>query len=438
MHGERTYVQTVVSSVVAVVVAACAGPGGSEPASGTLVIKLIGSAPDGNQYVLRNATITITGPDSVQVFHTEDQLFRESLSANVPAGHYSALLDVGWRLERIDAFGSDEVNAELASDNPLRFTVEFGERTVVPLRFRTNIGEIDLSQGYNIVLDVEEVPVRGVAVSSLLLNTAPHLAVFAPDASGDTPPVRTISGAGEAAGMVVAGDDIIVADEFGPAIGVFPREASGGLSQPRRIAGLSTELQFPDAVAVYNGELYVTDLSSVLVFPLAADGDVAPIRRLDGISRSIESQIMIDRNTGELYVLDGFPGVVRVYAASASGPATPIRTLGGPNTGLVSPSGVSMLFGHLFISDEQTGDIRAFALNAEGDTAPLRVLKTAINGVGSLGHLSVTRDEIYVVNHLTDRVAVYPINAIGPTPATRSFAGSTPSLPFHALGVAAF
>ncbi|HMG20510.1 MAG TPA: hypothetical protein VK607_04305 [Kofleriaceae bacterium] len=424
------------SSVIAVVVAACARPGGSEPASGTLVINLIGSAPDGNQYMLRNATITVTGPDSVQVFHTEDQLFRESLSANVPAGDYSALLDAGWRLERLVPFGSVEVNAELASDNPLQFTVDFG-RTVVPLRFRTNIGEIDLSQGYDIVLDVEEVPVRGVAVSSLLLDTAADLAVFAPDASGDTPPLRTSSGLGEAAGMVVAGDDIIVADEFG-AIDVFPREAGGGLSQPRRIAGFSTALQFPDAVAVYHGELYVTDLSSVLVFPLAADGDVPPTRFLDGISRSIESQIAIDRNTGDLYVLDGFAGVVRVYAASASGPATPIRTLGGPNTGLVSPSGVAIFFGLLFVSDEQTGDIRVFPLDAEGDTAPLRVLETAINGVGSLGHLSVTRDEIYVVNHLTDRVAVYPINAIGPTPSTRSFAGSTPSLPFHALGVAAF
>jgi hypothetical protein len=437
MQGGRSYVQTVVSSVIAVVVAACAGPVGSEPASGTLVLNLIGSSPDGNQYMLRNATITITGPDSVQVFHTEDQLFRDSLSANVPAGDYSALLDVGWRLERFDAFGSTEINAELASSNPLPFTVGFGQRTVVPLRFRTNIGEIDLSQGYDIVLGVEEVPVRGVVVSSLLLNTSPHLAVFAPDASGNTPPLRTISGLGEAAGMVVAGDDIIVADEFGT-VNVFPREAGGGLSQPRRIGGLSTELQFPDALAVYNGELYVADLDSVLVFPLAADGDVAPTRRLDDINRSIESQIAIDRSTGELYVLDGFPGVVRVYAASTSGPATPIRTLGGPNTGLVSPSGVAMFFGNLFVSDGQTGDIRVFPRDAEGDTAPLRVLKTAINGVGSLGHLSVTRDEIYVVNHMTDRVAVYPINAIGPTPATRSFAGSTPSLPFHALGVATF
>jgi 6-phosphogluconolactonase (cycloisomerase 2 family) len=171
-----------------------------------------------------------------------------------------------------------------------------------------------------------------------------------------------------------------------------------------------------------------------LVFPLAADGDVAPTRRLDDISRSIESQIAIDRSTGELYVVDGFPGVVRVYAANASGPATLIRT----NTGLVSPSGVGILFGQLFVSDEQTGDIRVFRLEAEGDTTPLRVLSTAINGGGSLGHLSVTRDEIYVVNRATDSVAVYPINATGPTPATRSFAGSTPGLPFHALGVATF
>jgi hypothetical protein len=433
MHGGKSYVQTVVLSVVAVVIAACAGPGGSEPASGTLVINLIGSTPDGTQYALANATITVTGPDSVQVFHTNDLPPRESLSANVPAGDYSALLDPGWKLFRTDAFGGDEVNAELASDNPLHFMVGFGTRTVVPLRFRTNIGEIDLSQGYDIVLDVEEVPVRGVAVSSRDF-TAP-LEVFAPDATADTPPVRTISTSGDPAGMVVAGDEIIVAHEFG-SVSASPREP--GLSQPRLILGFSTELLFPDAVAVYRGELYVADLGSVLVFPLAADGDVAPTRRLENISRSIESQIAINRSLGELYVLDSFPGQVSVYAANASGPATPIRTLGGPNTGLVAPSGAAIFLGRLYIADEQTGDIRVFALDAAGDTAPLRVLKTAINGVGSLGHLSVTRDEIFVVNHMTNSVAVYPVNAIGPTPATRSFAGSTPSSPFHALGVAAF
>jgi hypothetical protein len=142
-----------------------------------------------------------------------------------------------------------------------------------------------------------------------------------------------------------------------------------GLLPRRLIGGISTELQVPGMVAVYQGELYVSDLDSVLVFPLAADGDVAPTRTLENVDRSFESQIMIDRNTGELYVLDSFSSVVRVYAASASGPATPVRTLGGPKTGLVAPSGVATLFGQLFVSDEQTGDIRVFPLDAEGDTA---------------------------------------------------------------------
>ena len=63
-----------------------------------------------------------------------------------------------------------DVNAELVSDNPLPFFVEFDQRTTVPLRFRTNIDEVDLSQGYDIVLDVEEIAIQGVVVT----NSAPR------------------------------------------------------------------------------------------------------------------------------------------------------------------------------------------------------------------------------------------------------------------------
>ena len=440
MHGGSYHIAAVLSPVVAFAMGACTGPSVSEPAIGTLTINLATSI-GGRVYRLRDATITVTGPDSVQVFHTEDLPDRSSLSANVPAGAYSALLDPGWQLERLEQFSQATVNAELASDNPLHFRVGFGQRTVMPLRFRTNIGEVDLTQGYDIELDVEEVAVRGVVVSSFFPPDAAGLAVFAPNANRDTAPLRTIDGIEaplvEATGVAVAGDEIIVADRFYPAINVFPRDGSGLLPPSRRIAGIQNEMVVPSAIAVYQGEMYVADrIGAVLVFPLAATDDVAPTRKITDLSPF--SQIAIDRGTGELYVPEGFQGVVRVFPASASGPATAIRTIGGPHTGFVSPSGVAVFGGFLFISDFQTGDIRVFSALADGDATPLRVIRTAHDGTGSLGQLSVARDEIYVVNRITGTVDVFPINATGALSPTRSFAGGTPDSPFELIGVAVF
>lgn len=430
-----------VAATAATVASACAGP--EQPATGSLTINLAGVTPDGTEYRLRDATITVTGPDSVQVFHTEDQPDRASLSANVPAGAYSALLDPGWRLERLDAFSEATVNAELISDNPLHFAVDFGQRTVVPLRFRTNISEVDLTQGYDIVLDVEEVAVRGVVVSSFAARgTGIGLAVFAPDAVGDAPPLRTIGGTSTGlfnpTGIWVAGDDIIVAGQDDPSVSVYPRDGSGDLAPTRQIFGLNNELVLPTAIAVYQGEMYVADeLSAVQVFPLAASGDVAPTRAITGLRWP--AQIAIDRETGELCVADHIAGVVQVFPAGASGAATPVRTLGGPTTGLREPGGVAVFEGELFVSDEATGDIRVFLDFGDGDVAPLRVISTAHMGVGSLGQIAVSRDEIYVVNNVTHQVDVFPINGSGALAPNRSFAGiGTPDAPFEPFGIALF
>lgn len=43
-----------------------------------------------------------------------------------------------------------------------------------------------------------------------------------------------------------------------------------------------------------------------------------------------------------------------------------------------------------------------------------------------------------VVNQITQTVDVFPLDASGPTVPTRSFAGSTSSLPFQPFGVAPF
>jgi hypothetical protein len=334
-------------------------------------------------------------------------------------------------------------HAELASDNPLHFTVNVDERTLVPLRFRTNIGEIDLTQGYDIVLDVEEVAVRGVVVSNFRAQgSRAGVAVFAPNANGETPPLRTIGGVGTdlgmAAGVVVAGDDIIVAEQFAPAINVFPRDADGAPSPTRRIAGIGDDLVLPMSLAVYRGEMYVADeLGTVLVFPLAATDEASLTRQITGLDPAL--QIAIDHDTGELYEPERVGGIVQVFPPGAQGAATPSRTLGGPATGLRAPAGVAVFGGGLFISDAFTGDIRVFSIRATGDTAPLQVISPVSPGSRSLGQLSVSRDEIYVVNNITGTVDVFPINATGAVAPTRSFAGPTlDGVPFQAFGVAVY
>jgi hypothetical protein len=140
--------------VLAVAGAGCIG-GSGEPATGMVALHLTGAAPSGTLYRLRDATINVDGPSSA-VFHTEDDPTRTSLSADVDPGDYSATVQPGWRMERLDPDGPTAVDATLESDNPALFTVVAAQRTNVPLKFKIDGDEVDLTQGYDITLDIDE------------------------------------------------------------------------------------------------------------------------------------------------------------------------------------------------------------------------------------------------------------------------------------------
>ncbi|HSK05510.1 MAG TPA: myxococcus cysteine-rich repeat containing protein [Kofleriaceae bacterium] len=133
---------------------ACVGAG--DGTTGTINVNLVGQAPSGTMYRLRDATIVVQGPTTSSSFDTEDDPDRTSLSANVVVGNYSSTLQPGWRLERVEGPSTTTVPAELKSTNPVHFTVAEDQRTTVPLRFRVLGEDIDLTQGYDIVLDIEE------------------------------------------------------------------------------------------------------------------------------------------------------------------------------------------------------------------------------------------------------------------------------------------
>jgi len=81
-----------------------------------------------------------------------------------------------------------------------------------------------------------------------------------------------------------AHDEIVLPQPFAQAILTFRGGASGEEKPIRVIQGPSTQMAYPDRIAVdwVNDEIYVSEGARILVFPRTADGDVRPVRTLEG------------------------------------------------------------------------------------------------------------------------------------------------------------
>jgi hypothetical protein len=104
------------------------------------------------------------------------------------------------------------------------------------------------------------------------------ISVFAPGAAGPASPFRTIMNQGDTVATTVDADGGVYVADGNRAILYYAPGATDP-TPTRAIAGPSTQLGFPSALAVdASGKLYVVDSgrSSILIFPRDADGDVAP------------------------------------------------------------------------------------------------------------------------------------------------------------------
>lgn len=126
------------------------------PDTGELSINLVGQAPSGAVYRLRDATVVVDGPLTHRVFDTEEDLTRTTLEENVVTGDYSARLEPGWRLERVEGASTTTVEAEHTSPNPALFAVADNQRTFVPLKFHVAGEQINLAQGYGVIIEIDE------------------------------------------------------------------------------------------------------------------------------------------------------------------------------------------------------------------------------------------------------------------------------------------
>jgi len=184
-------------------------------------------------------------------------------------------------------------------------------------------------------------------------DSSTKVLVFGPAStiSGDVAPLHTITGAFSVSGLALdaANNRLFLSDAIGT-INVFDNASTlnGTVVPDRVIAGASTQLAFPDVLALDNsGRLIVSNRgvspapNTILAFANAGsvNGNVAPASVFT-LSASQTPVEMAVSPSEELYVVDGNSSL-NVYSniATATGNLVPVRTISGPNTGLSTPLG---------------------------------------------------------------------------------------------------
>lgn len=143
---------------------AASGCGGESPPSptgvradvGTLSLPLV-TETGGHRYRLRNASISISGPQYLQLTTSDDPAETE-LSASLPTGSYFAYLYSFWTLERDDGAGQFlPVQAEMLSSPAASFSIFNGATTTLNFRFRSDGVVVEVGSGHlNVNVSVEE------------------------------------------------------------------------------------------------------------------------------------------------------------------------------------------------------------------------------------------------------------------------------------------
>jgi hypothetical protein len=222
---------------------------------------------------------------------------------------------------------------------------------------------------------------NGAGAGLYVSQAANQVLVFAPDATGNAAPVRTISGASTGLALPIgvavdASGNLYVANRMGAGVTVYPPGASGDVAPLRTLA--ASGMQAAEGIAIgKNGDVFVSTCPScgnsgggqvgVFHFPAGAtQSDYSIAGQNTGFTDP--GSIALDADQ-DLVVGNSFGGTVSTFAPGATGNATPIGSFTPtPTTNLqaiafadatlfvATPDGLLSLF-----SPSATGDAMAAA-----------------------------------------------------------------------------
>ncbi len=181
-------------------------------------------------------------------------------------------------------------------------------------------------------------PANGAGAGIYVSQAANQVLVFAPDATGNAAPIRTIAGANTGLALPIgvaldASGNLYVANRMGAGVTVYPPGASGDVAPLRTLT--ASGMQAAEGIAMgKNGDVFVSTCPScgnsgggqVAVFhfpPGAAQSDYSIAGQNTGFSDP--GSIALDPDQ-DLVVGNSFGGTVATFAPGATGDATPIRS----------------------------------------------------------------------------------------------------------------
>jgi len=321
-----------------------------------------------------------------------------------------------------------------------------------------SLNRCSLSRGFGVVVFVAAcssgptAPVGGATGALYVANeTGRSITVYAPGATGNAPPLRTIAGgntgltfpnsiARDRTGRVY----VVNAGSSGTSpetLTVYADSATGNVAPVRTIPGIDAGRHNTGGMAVdAAGRLYLathrfggaTIGDTIKVFAANASGDAAPLYTIAGTNTglNVPGAIALDAE-GRLYVANYESSTVTVYAPGASGNAAPVTTIAGIHTGLNSPEYIALdRFGRLYvlniviISNQAHYHVTTFRATATGDASPIATLTGGNLDVGVPSGLAVDgTGRLYVAKNGTSTIAIYAPGASGSDAPVDSIAG---------------
>ena len=251
----------------------------------------------------------------------------------------------------------------------------------------------------------------------------------APDASATldaTTPDAATQASGPGAGIYVS--------QAGNQVLVFAPEATGNAAPVRTIAGPNTALALPIGLALdASGNLYVANRmgAGVTVYPPGASGDVAPLRTLAASGMQAAEGIAIGKD-GDVFVStcpscgNSGGGQVAVFHFPA-GATQSDYSIAGQNTGFSDPGSIALDADQdLVVANSFGGTVATFAPGATGNAAPTQSFTPS--PATNLQAIALADGTLFIATP-DGLLSLFPVSATGNATAAATFSSLSVQYP---------
>ncbi len=259
------------------------------------------------------------------------------------------------------------------------------------------------------------------------------IVVFAPDATGNAAPVRTIAGAATGLNLPIGIDVepvtgfLYVANRRAGTVTVYPPEAIGDVGPVKTLT--ATGMGSPEGVAfTTSGDLYVSTCpgcgggngGQIGVFRFSA-GSTASDATLGGTSNASTGltnpgSLAIDPDSGELVIGNSFGGNISTFPAGASGDVLPVHAF---SPGAINLQSIAVAAGTVFVAAPGSGSVlQMFPTGATGTPAPTLIKNGGALSVTYPGGVFVdgggSSPVLYIVDYMGNAIHIVHTTGVAP------------------------